>query len=325
VSGTLLAIAACSEDGTSLNCRVGADCVSGICNADGQCAPAVDGGPSASSSSSGDGGHPNETNPDAGHDDGGGLKGPGCIQNNDGTITRDEVPILPGLHGTFRFADNVEISTAGKQTDDGGLVWDYSADLQGDGDVLVQTLPLDDKWYGPDFPGASYSTQLARSPDLLAIFQYDSNLGSLALRGEASSTNGPYKTELTNDPPVEVIKFPLQVGKSWSTTTHVTGVAPNPYAPGTPSIKYDYVDKYDNEVDTRGNLVTPLGTFDVMRVKILLTRTFPATDATPQIVFTTRQFAFITECYGNVASVVSNANEPNEEFTHASEVRRIAP
>ena len=40
---------------------------------------------------------------------------------------------------------------------------------------------------------------------------------------------------------------------------------------------------------------------------------------------TIRSYVFVTDCYGAVAAMTSKDNEPNVEFTTASEVRRIAP
>ena len=59
-------------------------------------------------------------------------------------------------------------------------------------------------------------------------------------------------------------------------------------------------------------------------MRIDLTRTIPY-DGGEIPAFTTRTYAFVTECYGNVASMVSGFNEVQEEFTRAAEIRRIAP
>lgn len=39
----------------------------------------------------------------------------------------------------------------------------------------------------------------------------------------------------------------------------------------------------------------------------------------------TRTYAFVTECFGTVATVVSRPNELSDEFTATSEIRRLAP
>ncbi len=307
---SIVAVACSDSEGRA--CRVGADCVSGMCGADGRCVDGAGGG-NGSSGTPGqiDGG--TGADPEAGGvlppDDGGGLALPGCVPNKDGSIVRDEVPIKSGLRATFRVAEDVEISTAGTDIGNGRRKWDLSAALPNDASVLVETLPLTGKWYAPKYSNATYATQLRKSSDLVGVFE--TAPGSLALRGVVSPADGFYKTELTNDPPVSMLQFPLAVGKTWNSDTTVSGYAQGVYS--------TYTEKYAAQVDAAGELVTPLGTFDVLRVRIDLTRTVGF------YVTTVRTYAFITECYGNVASIASKDNEKDVEFTHAVEVRRIAP
>ena len=102
---------ACSS--SSPQCHVGADCASGACNANGQCVPMTTGGGDSGGADVGvdaraeaavEGGV--EASPG---DDG----GSGCKPNNDGTITRAEVPMIAGLHASFL------IAPAGGSTTDG--------------------------------------------------------------------------------------------------------------------------------------------------------------------------------------------------------------
>lgn len=312
---TIAAIAACASSETR-TCRVGADCASGMCGADGTCVM----GPAASSGSSGASGAPAQDGGSSGSladgpsapDDGGGLAQPGCSPNKDGTITREEVPIKAGLHATFRVAEDVDISTAGTPIANGRRKWDLSQALQNESSVLVETQPLTGKWFESKYSGATYATTLRKSSDLIGVFE--TAPGSLTLRGVVSPDDGTFKTELTNDPPVSMLVFPLALNKTWNSETTVTG-----YAQGVLS---NYKESYAAQVDAAGDLVTPLGTFDVLRVRIDLTRTF---NTFPAYTTTSRSYAFITECYGNVASIASKDNEKDVEFTHAVEVRRIAP
>ncbi|MBX3231315.1 MAG: hypothetical protein KIT84_10260 [Labilithrix sp.] len=325
--GVTSVVVACS-DSEARACRVGADCASGVCSADGRCVPVQDGGVfDAGAPPADDDDDDDDEVIKRPSDDGGGLTTRGCVANRDGVIAANEVPTRAGLHGIFRFATKALVSTEGTDIGGGKRRWDLSGKLNGDANVLIETLPLDDKWYGPKFPNGSYATPIGKSPDLLAVFA-KSDDGSLTILGAVSSYDGAYRTELINDKAVEVLKFPLEKGKKWeSSVINVTGVAPYPTAPTSPSGPYAYTDVYENEVDGEGELVAPLGTFDVLRVRILITRTFPAVPpAVPtETVVKTRQFAFVTECYGNVAAVTSELNEPNVEFTNAAEVRRIAP
>jgi hypothetical protein len=301
------AVAVACAEGEPRACRVGADCASGMCGADGTCLE----GPGASGSSgSSDSGSPGSDGQTLPPNDGGQLAVPGCVPNKDGTITREEVPIQAGLRATFRVAENVETSTAGTSLPNGRRRWDLSVALPDDTSILVETQALTGKWYAPKYSNATYTTQLRKSSDLIGVFE--TAPGSLSLRGVVSPDDGFAKTELTNDPPVTMLQFPLTVGKTWNSATTVSGT--NSGYPFTA-----YSEKYAAQVDATGELVTPLGTFEVQRVRVDLTRTVGL------LVTTSRTYAFITECYGNVASIASKDNENDVEFTHAVEVRRIAP
>jgi hypothetical protein len=289
-------------------CRVGADCASGVCGPDGVCAgdgasaPPGPGGPGARGPDAGDGG--------ATADDGGGDAAlAGCVPNHDGTIARDEVPLAAGLRATFRVARNADFTTAGVTGPGGTETWDLSVAFPNDANVLVETDALDGKWFSATFPGASYASTLSASSNLIGVFEISPS--ALVLRGVVSPDDGLAKTELTNSPAAAILSFPLKLGATWTTTANVTGTAS-----GYPAV---YTEQYDSKVDAEGALVTPLGTFDVLRVAVVLTRTV---GVVPTV---TRSFAFVSECYGTVATITSNAGEAAPEFTHAAEIRRIAP
>jgi hypothetical protein len=72
-------------------------------------------------------------------------------------------------------------------------------------------------------------------------------------------------------------------------------------------------------VDERGDVVTPFSTFDALRVRIDLTRTVGA------LVSTQKTFAFVTECFGTIATIDSTTNESGDEFTDVSEIKRLTP
>jgi hypothetical protein len=126
-----------------------------------------------------------------------------------------------------------------------------------------------------------------------------------------SPDDGLYRTELSYDPPVVVVDFPLTKDKSWQSSAAVSGVAMGVYS--------YYTEDYEYEVDARGSMVVPYGTFDVLRTRVLLTRTVGYWPTT------VRSFAFTAECFSTVASVSSNDNESDEQFGSAAEVRRLAP
>jgi hypothetical protein len=299
----LLPFAACSGD-EGRECRVGADCASGVCSPEGQCA--VGAAPGGGTGIDPDASADSADRPDATAID---AALPGCVPNEDGTVLREEVPIQAGLHATFRVAKGETVSTAGVTADDGTRVWDFSQPLASDEGVLVETQSLAGKWYAPKFTSATYATRMNQLYDLVGVFEVSS--AALTLNGVVSPQDGLTRTELIYDPPVPALKFPLKVGDAWTTKTNVSGVAQGIFS--------SYSEEYETSVDAEGTLETPLGKFHVLRVATRMTRTIGL------YVTRVRTFAFVTECYGNVASVISKDNETDAEFTHAAEIRRIAP
>lgn len=317
---TPLAVFACSSD-EARACRVGTDCASGICSEDGQCvAPGTTSptGDGATTETSKDGGSElvDATNIDAAL--------PGCVQNKDGVITRAEVPLQAGLRATYRVAkDPVEVSTTAGQPVDGGSrrLWDYSGTFGSDQSILVETLPLAGKWYDAKFANATYATRLAESSDLLGVFEVSQ--GGITLRGVVSPSDGAKRTELSYAPAPAVLAFPLQVGAKWTTKADISGVAPATSG-GDAYTVTGASEQYEAEADAEGELRTPFGSFQVIRVRTTLTRTLPSFVWPFSTATKIRQYAWVAECFGTVATAVSKSDEPNAEFRPA-ELRRLAP
>ncbi len=303
-------VSACGED-ESRSCRVGADCASGACGTDGQCiAPTPnpnDGGAGADVTTVTDG----ASGADAARD----SSLPGCTANKDGVITREEVPIAAGLYATYRVGKTENVSTAGNPAANNRRTWDFSTMLASDVSVRTETQALTGKWYASTYAGATYATKLSESSDLLGVFE--TSPGALLLRGVVSPTESATKTKLTYTPAISVLKFPLTMGATWMTDSDASGLAMGVDVAFAPTNEV-----YDSKVDAAGELKTPLGTFDVLRVRTVLTRKVGVGFPTTTVV---RSYAFVTECYGTVATVISANNEPNDEFTSAAEIRRIAP
>ena len=305
----LAALAACA-DGEDRVCNSDADCASGICRVDGTCepVPGEDAGPREDAPAD-DGGARLDTGPatDTGTIPDAAL--PGCVPNRDGVIDRAEVPLEAGLRATFRVATGATFDTSGEMAADGSRTWDLSGSFPGERDVLVETLSPDGFWFASDFAGASYATELSAREELLGVFDVGAN--DLSLLGVASPDDGVTRTNVSHDPPVRTLVFPLREGDRWSTDATVTGVANGVFA--------TWQERYDSEVDAHGELITPFGTFPVLRVRIVLTRTVGF------VVTVVRTFAFVTECFGTVATVTSTDNESREEFADTAELRRLAP
>jgi hypothetical protein len=231
-----------------------------------------------------------------------------CMPNHDGTIERSEVTLRPGLHATFRVAQEVTVDTHGEEQGDGSRAWDLSESLPGDESVLVELQSLDGKWFKPDYPDGDYASKLDASEDELGVFSVGPE--GLYLNGVVSADDGTYATELHYDPPASVLEFPIEQGSTWSSESTVSGR----YL-GNPWTSVD--EEYQSQVDAHGTLETPFGTFDVLRVRTDLTRTV-GFSTTTQITY-----SFVSECFGTVATIRSEENESDAEFTEAAEVRRL--
>ncbi len=311
--------AGCGAD-ESAACRVGADCASGVCAGDGTCVDPdatdaatqldgqtdVDGAPETTDATPGDGA---THGVDTGSGDGTADIEPGlCVPVDDDMISRAEVPLRAGLYATFRIATEVAVDLFGTPDGDGRR-WDFAGALDGDADVRVDLGAITGQWFATDFPGATYTARLSTGEDYLGVFELTDS--ALLLRGVVSPDGGLFATKLTYDPAVEVLRFPLALGDTWTTDTTATGTTL-----GVPSF---VTETYASEVDAEGTLVTPFGTFSVLRVRTTLTRTVGL------LVTTTRQMAFVSPCFGSVALVVSEAGETEDEFETAAEIRRLAP
>ena len=110
---------------------------------------------------------------------------------------------------------------------------------------------------------------------------------------------------------VDLLRFPLEEGASWTTDATVTGTASGAMA--------YYFEDYESQVDAAGELIAPYGTLRVLRVRSVMTRTVGV------MVTRVRTFMFVSECFGTVAVIHSRENESEVEFTQAAEVRRLAP
>lgn len=319
-----LFLAACP--GPQVDCRVGADCASGVCNSDGTCAPVSTGGGTgggAMGGGTGGGGASDDAGqPDAGLDagamDAGADAGTdagtpvGCLPNRDGVVQRSEVFFQAGLRATYLVSGSASFDTAGTAMADGGRAWDLSGALSGDASRLVETRSLTGTWFEAEYPDGGYYTELGQGSDLLAVFSTTSD--GLYLQGVVSPTDGLYSTRVRYSPWVKVLQFPLEAGASWSTTTSVSGRYLGVIIATIQS------ETYQSQVDRAGDVKTPYATFPSLRVRTMMDRTI---NFVPTL--SLRTFSWVTECFGTIATAQSQDNETTTEFTQVKEVRRLAP
>lgn len=262
----------------------------------------------------GTGGSGEDTGPGGDGEDAGGENT--CTPNRDGKVSRGEVVLKAGLRATFEVAHEVKVDTAGTMKD-GGRYWDLAKSYEGDDPETIEFKSMDGKWFKPDYPDADYAMKLAGDSEELGVF--DATPKGLYLLGVVSPEEGSFgETNIAYDPPVEVLKFPLEKGATWKTETTARGTHKT-YSPAVP-LSWD--ETYKNQVDATGTLKTPYGEFEVLRVRTVLERNQQFSGWTLGEV---RTFAFVAECFGTVATIRSEDGEDETEFTEAAEVRRLTP
>lgn len=230
-----------------------------------------------------------------------------CRPDNDGVISADEVTVRAGLRATFKIAADAEFDTRGTVVND-VTTWDLDVALNQDQLEIVELKDPAGQWFETLFPTATYYTQLSTSSELLGVFE--STDDALQLSGVVSPEDGLFKTEIAYEPAVNVLKFPIQEGASWTTETSINGTVNG--------VLSFYSEDYTTVFAGSGKLKTPYATFDVIRLRTDLTRTAGL------FVTKVRTYTFIAECFGTVATVVSNDNETEVEFQTAREIRRLA-
>jgi hypothetical protein len=235
-----------------------------------------------------------------------------CHGNSDTAISRDEFPSQ--LDETVHYVQNQpgviaeDVNTTGLMVD-GVRRWDFSERRTDDQSLVSEAFPPQAQWWGNHFPDATYGSLIDPFTGLTGVYQLtDSTLGLL---GTISSTAN--ETHLHFSQPVEILKFPLYRGANWRQTTYGTGTVN--FSP------FRNVTRYQTRVDLQGELSTPKGRFPVLRVNTEIEQTIPLSSYRR----TLRIYTFVSECQGVVARVASTINDTAENFSRASEYRRLAP
>jgi hypothetical protein len=238
-----------------------------------------------------------------------------CLPNLDGKIDAKE--LLPAFDVPARYLTSPpgrdrDINTAGTVDKDGKRVFDQGTDLADDVIATITAKKVKGTWYESSFPTGTFAAPFDLSGRIDAIYNNDDK--ALRILGLASTSESPAegKTLVVYESPVDLYRFPLAVGVSYTSE----GVAKSSVIRGQP---YAGKDSYEVKVDGAGQLLLPDLTFtNVLRIRTKVTVT-PAAGA----ITSRRQTSFLAECYGEVMRATSKDNEPNEEFTVASEVRRL--
>ena len=238
-----------------------------------------------------------------------------CRPNLDGRIDAAEMQAALGVSVAYLVSPagaQRPIDVVGNPDSAGHRVWDWSVDLADDQVAHLAASPVAGKWYAASFPSGKFVTALDAAGTTEAVYSHDDT--ALWLHGMASAQETPStdKTLIVYTAPVAVFRFPLQVGKSWVSAGEVKAATFR-------GLPYAGRDTYQVSIDAAGVLELP----DVMFSQALRARTKLTQEPVVGANVTRRQVSFLFECFGEVARATSLDNETKDDFTTASEVRRL--
>ena len=237
-----------------------------------------------------------------------------CRGDRDGVIEASELPLLAGVTARQRLFQDVDVESRG-QSGDEGLSWDL--DLEGGRIVEVRTEAVDEQWFAPVFPGASYAIAVdpVAAPDeqILGIYRIDDD--GVYLLGTASRFSDrplggvllPYET------PPQVLRFPVALGDSWEVEARVT-------AGLVGGVAFTSLDTYRISIDARGAIHTQdVIIRDAMRLSVEVTIQTPALDP-----FTRLEIVWYRECLGEVARLTAHEGDLGPELSAAARLMTLA-
>jgi len=238
-----------------------------------------------------------------------------CVPNLDGQIDASEVQ--PAIDTPISYLVSPtgaerDVSLAGVDQGDGTLRWDFGIDYADDQVATITPRSVSGKWYQSSFPPDAFVTPFDAADTVENVLRQDGE--ALWLIGVASTEENPPEgqTLLVYDAPVAIVRFPIESGSSFVST----GTIQNGTLRGLP---YAGKDTYEVGVDGTGLVVLPSLAFtQAHRVRTRIT-VAPAVGAST----TRRQVSYFFECFAEVVRATSKADEPEENFTTAAELRRI--
>ncbi|MBL4637255.1 MAG: hypothetical protein JKY56_25595, partial [Kofleriaceae bacterium] len=179
------------------------------------------------------------------------------------------------------------------------------------GEVKIDLIAksLENTWFADEFPAESIRVPLSSSGDTFAILR--SSESSVSLLGIASEQAG--HTLLHYQSPIDLYRFPMQVGSAWSSTSAVIGTLA--------SVPYNGTDAYETTVESISSVALPHLQFtSAYRVRTIITSDSGAAG----VVVTRQQISMLSECFGEITRIVSRDNESASNFTTAAELWRFS-
>lgn len=236
-----------------------------------------------------------------------------CEANNDGRIEMSELLFKAGVSVTYRVnpPGTIDAVNVEGQLEEGLRIWDHSS-LKGVV-VKVNVEAIADAWYKKHFSAASFATGADVKADNLQLIQVDEQGQRVLLLGLASRQ--PDQTLMIYSPPIEIMRFPMERGLSFTST----GEVENGMLDGLPIATKD---TYEVSVDEEGTVRLPsLELRRSLRMRVKVT-----SKAVGGVSATVLQHQWFHECLGEAVRSVSppttDGSQPDP--SKAAEYRRLS-
>lgn len=233
--------------------------------------------------------------------DGGDSPASTCFPNLDNTLERSEMPTQLG-RVEYLLARDVTVDLAGNDLD-------LRSEFPGQQKLGFQASELGNFWFADEFPVGSIVVSLGADGESLGILR--SNNEGIQLVGIASVD--PNHTLLHYQSPIDLYRFPMRVGQSFTTQSAVTGTLA--------AVPYNGSDRYEVSVGDITSVDLPHLRFTHnFRVHTKVT----SDSGSAGVVLVHQQLSLISECFGEIARVVSQDNESDPNFSQAAELWRFS-
>lgn len=225
-----------------------------------------------------------------------------CLPNLDGVFERDEMPAQLRNAVSYLVAQNVNVDLRGSEID-------LRSEFSGEEKISLVALPLEGQWFANEFAADSIVVPLSGAGDTLGVLRLAQS--ALTLVGIVSILEG--HTILHYQSPIDLYRFPLSVGSTWTSESAVTGTLA--------SVPYNGTDRYEIQVPSIESVLLPHLRFtSAYRVHTTVTSDSGAAG----VIVTRQQISLLSECFGEITRALSQDNETDINFTAASELWRFS-
>jgi hypothetical protein len=225
-----------------------------------------------------------------------------CLPNLDGVFEQSEMPVQLRNAVPFLVAQNATVDLRGNEID-------LRNEIAGEEKLDLVALPLEGQWFADEFAPGNIVVPLSGAGDTLGVLRLTES--ALLLEGIVSTQEG--HTLLHYQSPIELYRFPLAVGSSWTSESAVSGTLA--------SVPYNGSDTYEVSVPSTAAVLLPHLRFQsAYRVHTTVTSDSGAAG----VIVTRQQISLLSECFGEITRALSQDNENDINFTAASELWRFS-